>query len=168
MPITAPVMNSLASESKIVALPPLSTPLPLPLTVSLAGVPSMPIPLPLPMPSNVCEPMDCNPTPNGSPAHLVKTAASSTEDIAMAENGSANLVCIISQHVLNFVVQYVWWFHTLYLQGVVSGNGNSTAMQVDSTDDNTNFQTASTNMVVETAQDSEVVDDNCSDALNQS
>ncbi|KAJ1525248.1 hypothetical protein ONE63_010073 [Megalurothrips usitatus] len=145
MPITGPVMNSLASESKIVALPPLSTPLPLPISVSLSSVPSGTIPLPLPLPlpgTNTCEPMDCNPTPNGSPAHLAKTAASSTEDIAMAENSSGNSV-------------------------VTSGNGSSTAMQVD-TSDGTDFQATSNNMVVEPAPDEGGdVDENSSNDLSQ-
>ncbi|XP_026279162.1 protein O-GlcNAcase [Frankliniella occidentalis] len=147
MPITAPVMNSLASESKIVALPPMATPLPLPITVSLSSVPAGSIPLPLPLPmqgASTCEPMDCNPTPNGSPAHLAKTAASSTEDIAMAENGSGN-------------------------SGNVLGNGSSTAMQVDSTDFSSNFQATSSNMVVESPheRDSERGEDNGSENLNE-
>ncbi|KAK3932161.1 Protein O-GlcNAcase [Frankliniella fusca] len=143
-PITAPVMNSLASESKIVALPPMATPLPLPLTVSLSSVPSGPIALPLPLPmsgTSTCEPMDCNPTPNGSPAHLAKTAASSTEDIPMAENGSGNSVAAL-------------------------GNGSSSAMQIDSTD------FCSSNMVVEPSLEgesgrAEEVDGSGSKGLNQ-
>lgn len=74
-PSSVPVMNSLVSDIKVVSEPVLTT-----LSTNMSGEP----------PSTVLssmEPMDCNTTPNNSPAHIVKISA---EDDAMVDNISVS------------------------------------------------------------------------------
>lgn len=47
------------------------------------------------------EPMDCNSTPNVSPAHVVKNATSSSnEDVAMSENTSVRIMLLLNLEYL--------------------------------------------------------------------
>lgn len=75
-PPSGPVMNSLVSDIKVVSEPILTTALP----TNMSGEP----------PStglSSIEPMDCNTTPNNSPAHIAKIPA---EDDAMVDNTSVS------------------------------------------------------------------------------
>lgn len=75
-PTTGPVMNSLVSDRTVVSEPLIPS-----ISTSMGNVPS----------SNLLssmEPMDCNTTPNNSPAHVIKIH---TEDDAMVENASVSL-----------------------------------------------------------------------------
>lgn len=74
-PSSGPVMNSLVSDIKVISEPVLTT-----LSTNMSGDP----------PStglSSIEPMDCNTTPNNSPAHIVKIP---TEDDAMVDNTSVS------------------------------------------------------------------------------
>lgn len=74
-PPSGPVMNSLVSDIKVVSEPILTT-----LSTNMSGEP----------PStglSSIEPMDCNTTPNNSPAHIPKIPA---EDDAMVDNTSVS------------------------------------------------------------------------------
>ncbi|CAB0039448.1 unnamed protein product [Trichogramma brassicae] len=77
-PPPGPVMNSLVSETKVIA-----EPVPLPSVVAAAAAAAMPG---LVVPST--EPMDCNTTPISSPSHRSKTPAQ--EDEVMVENISTS------------------------------------------------------------------------------
>lgn len=74
-PSPGPVMNSLVSDIKVVSEPVLTA-----LSTNMSGEP----------PStglSSMEPMDCNTTPNNSPAHIAKIPA---EDDAMVDNSSVS------------------------------------------------------------------------------
>ncbi|KAH0947106.1 hypothetical protein HN011_003576 [Eciton burchellii] len=72
-PSSGPVMNSLVSDIKVVSEPILTT-----LSANMSGEPSS-------TGLSSMEPMDCNTTPNNSPAHIAKIPA---EDDAMVDNSS--------------------------------------------------------------------------------
>lgn len=74
-PSSGPVMNSLVSDIKVISEPVLTT-----LSTNLSGeLPSTGL--------SSIEPMDCNTTPNNSPAHIGKIPA---EDDAMVDNTSVS------------------------------------------------------------------------------
>lgn len=70
VPAPGPVMNSLVSETKVVSEAIL-------INTGTSGI----------INTGLTEPMDCNTTPNNSPAHIAKSVAN--EDDAMAENTSS-------------------------------------------------------------------------------
>lgn len=70
-PPSGPVMNSLVSNIKVISEPVLSTNMSEPPSTGLSSI----------------EPMDCNTTPNNSPAHVAKIP---TEDDAMVDNISVS------------------------------------------------------------------------------
>lgn len=70
-PPSGPVMNSLVSNIKVISEPVLSTNISEPPSTGLSSI----------------EPMDCNTTPNNSPAHVIKIP---TEDDAMVDNISVS------------------------------------------------------------------------------
>lgn len=74
-PTSGPMMNSLVSDIKVVSEPVLST-----LSTNMNNEPTSTV-------LSSIEPMDCNTTPNNSPAHIVKIPA---EDDAMVENASVS------------------------------------------------------------------------------
>lgn len=73
-PSSGPVMNSLVSDIKVVSEPILTT-----LSTMTSDPPSTGL--------SSIEPMDCNTTPNNSPAHVAKIP---TEDDAMVDNTSVS------------------------------------------------------------------------------
>lgn len=73
-PLSGPVMNSLISDVKVVSEPVLTT-----LSTNMSNESSTVL--------SSMEPMDCNTTPNNSPAHVAKIP---TEDDAMVDNTSVS------------------------------------------------------------------------------
>lgn len=79
-PPSGPVMNSLVSNIKVVSEPVLTTLS----SANMSGEPSAAL--------SSMEPMDCNTTPNNSPAHIAKIP---TEDDAMVDNISVSSYAIL-------------------------------------------------------------------------
>lgn len=84
-PPSGPIMNSLVSDVKVVSELTTTTGGSSATAANMSGEPAV---LPAAVLSSAIEPMDCNTTPNNSPAHTAKIP---TEDDAMVDNASVSL-----------------------------------------------------------------------------